>query len=193
MISIIRNKILIIALFSPAFIIGTLYLLNISYNSFGCKIAFAQDTPSDSSLNDIQSVLDSLEGKKKAIEQEKEMVEQEKRKLELVKQEIESKIQELSNLNNQIEANLKKISEIETTKANQQKAEEEVKIKQLVKVYTTMKPKTAAGLIDKLEIDVVMKIFQRMKGDQIAQILAYVNQDRAAKISELLASEQKPQ
>ena len=52
-----------------------------------------------------------------------------------------------------------------------------------------MKPKDVGAIIDKLEFQDALTIFLRMKGDQAAKILTYINPERAVKISEQLINE----
>lgn len=189
-------------------IAGTILYLAVNYsvsnNFFNEKIALAQENEQsakdiarkdptfdnrkyDESYDEIRGLLEIIETKRLRIEKEKERLEKQQVQLESLKQEIEAKIDKLSKIQQQIEAGLTKKEEQETEQKLQMKQAEASKINRLVKVYTSMKPKTAASLIDKLDMEVVLKLFSRMKGEQIGGILSYVDPTRAAKISECLA------
>ena len=86
-------------------------------------------------------------------------------------------------------SNFIKLAEKNTRESEEKRLREEEerrKIKQLVKVYSSMKPKDAAPVIEKLNIDVAKKIFMQMKGEQAGRILSYISKNRAAEISEEL-------
>ncbi|MDJ0830857.1 MAG: hypothetical protein QNI92_13465 [Desulfobacterales bacterium] len=137
--------------------------------------------------SELSSRLFALEEKRQRLKKEENRLNAQRKQLEELKKEIEQKIGELAQIQQQIESTLERRQAAQTEVEQRQKLAQEAKIKRLVKVYTSMKPKTAAALIEKMDMDVVLKLFARMKGEQIGSILTYVNRDRAAKISELLA------
>ena len=95
---------------------------------------------------------------------------------------------DLTKIQKDLETALAQKEAIETEAERKRREAELEKTKQLVKVYTSMKPKTAAALIDKLDMDVSLKLFALMKGEQIGNILSFVDRDRAAELSERLAA-----
>jgi len=118
----------------------------------------------------------TLEHKRLQIEKERRELKEERQRLDALKQEIAK--------------NLAKLTEIQTAvqgKLDERKALREERVNHLIKIYTTMPPKKAAALIDKLEMEVIVSLFSRMKGDNVGQILPYVSSEKAAKISERLA------
>ena len=137
--------------------------------------------------SELSGKLFSLEEKRQRLKKEEYRLNAQRKQLEALKREIEQKIGELAQIQQQIESTLEKRQADQAEVEQRQKLAQEAKIKRLVKVYTSMKPKTAAALIEKMDMDVVLKLFARMKGEQIGSILTYVNRDRAAKITELLA------
>ncbi len=138
----------------------------------------------------ISDVLSALEEKRAAIRIEEQRLALKKAQLEAMKQELEQKIEQMTQIQIDIDASLTKIKAIEKKKneKNQQKAlREEINIKKLVKVYSSMKPKNAAKIIDNLDMAIAEKIFKAMKGDKAGSILSYVEPKRAATISKMLA------
>jgi flagellar motility protein MotE (MotC chaperone) len=147
--------------------------------------------PADAPLlqpKDIQAVMDSLEKKRQELQEKEADLKQEQARLDSLKLEIEDKIQTLSKVQKKIEDDLNRKQMLATQAEQKQKAEEEKHIKQLVKVYTSMKPKNAAAIVDKLDLNIVFQVFRAMKGEQVGKILTYVDQNRAATISEWLAT-----
>jgi flagellar motility protein MotE (MotC chaperone) len=140
---------------------------------------------------DIRAIMDTLERKRKALQEDEARIKKERANLDSIKQEIEEKIAELTVVQKKIEDDL---SQKAALVSQQEKKMEDAglqKIKQLVKVYSSMKPKNAAAIVDKMDMEVVFQVFSNMKGEQAGEILSYVNQDRAAKISELLVTKEK--
>jgi flagellar motility protein MotE (MotC chaperone) len=147
--------------------------------------------PADGPLlqpKDIQAVMDSLEKKRRELQEKEADLKQEQARLESLKLDIEDKIQTLSKVQKKIEDDLNRKQMLATQAEKKMKAEEEKHIKQLVKVYTSMKPKTAAAIVDKLDLNIVFQVFRAMKGEQVGKILTYVDRNRAATISEWLAT-----
>jgi flagellar motility protein MotE (MotC chaperone) len=86
-----------------------------------------------------------------------------------------------------------KIAELETLKKTvesllvTQEQQQEVRLKSLVKIYESMKPKEAARIFDSLEADTLLDVVERMKESKTAPILALLNPDKAKSLTEGLA------
>ena len=136
---------------------------------------------------DVSAMLKRLDRERKQIERERENIQKQRVQLDVLKQEIEEKIEKLSTLQQQIAEDIAKQEARDNKRKKTQQVQEDAKIKMLGKVYSSMKPKQAAAIINKMDIDVIQKVFSQMKGEQIGSILSYVDQERAALISEKLA------
>ena len=89
-----------------------------------------------------------------------------------------------------IEEKLAKIDESEKKKAAAEKAksdEEEARLKSLVKIYETMKPKEAARVFEQLEMTVLLAVVERMKEGKAAPILAAMEPAKAKAVTVALA------
>jgi flagellar motility protein MotE (MotC chaperone) len=139
---------------------------------------------------DIRAIMDTLEKKRKSLQEDEARIRKERADLENIKMEIESKIAELTEVQKKIEDDFKQKTALALQQEKKLDDAELQKIKQLVKVYSSMKPKIAAAIVDKMDMNVVYQVFSNMKGEQVGEILSYVNQDRAAKISEWLATKE---
>ncbi len=112
-----------------------------------------------------------------------------KKQKELEKKEKELRIKEAELL--EIQKDLtEKIAKLERLR-DEIKRENEKKVliknkrlKHLIKVYTSMKPASAAKLIEKLDTKVAVELLSKMKGNIAGNILSYMSVDKAAKISE---------
>jgi len=144
--------------------------------------ALAEDVesppPSQPSLNsrNVEAGLEILERKRAEIETERQQLERERKQLTAFKQEIEAKLVQLSEIQDSIQRKL-----------DEHKMIHDNKIKHLIKIYTTMAPKKAAALIEKLDKELIMELFSQMKVEQVGQILPHMSAENAAKIGEHLA------
>ena len=89
---------------------------------------------------------------------------------------IDEKIQALKNLEGRI---AKLVEEFKRT--------EDARIKRLVKVYETMKPKDAARIFDQLQLDTLLDVVSLMKESKTALILAAMESRRARELTLALA------
>jgi len=115
--------------------------------------------------------------KKQAELKEQEAVIQKKREeLMAIQKEVSQKLEEISKIRNEINAQMA-----------EKKALEDGKIKHLIKIYSTMKPQRAASLIEKMDLKFSIDLLSMMKGEEVGNILSFVDLEKAAKISEGLA------
>lgn len=86
----------------------------------------------------------------------------------------------------------KKLENLKTLEAKMQKMIEEgntlrdEKMRHLVDVYSNMKPKQAAGVLETLDESIAVRILAGMSGRKAGEILSSVSAARAAKLSEAL-------
>ena len=71
--------------------------------------------------------------------------------------------------------------------------QEAKKIKGLVKLYESMKPKDAARILNDLELSVLMRVVQRMNVRRLAPVLAAMDGDKARAVTRALADREKRQ
>jgi flagellar motility protein MotE (MotC chaperone) len=144
--------------------------------------ALAEDAdsppPSQPSLDsrNVEAGLEILERKRAEIETERQQLERERKQLRAFKQEIEAKLIQLSEIQDSIQ---RKLDEHKMIRDN--------KIKHLIKIYSTMAPKKAAALIEKLDKELIMELFSQMKVEQVGQILPHMSAENATKVGEHLA------
>lgn len=132
-------------------------------------------------------VLRGLEDKKTAIEKQQEILEKQRKDLESFEEQIDEKLTQLNNLQERIKADMALLEEKKTQRQLEKEAAYEAKIGRLVKMYAGMKPKNAAQIVNTLDLEVAQEIFLRMREASASQILAFVDSEKAAKISERLA------
>lgn len=172
---------------------------------FSRTTAVAQDTETEAAVSveddgtkaadkeaqyaEIQALMNQLEIKRLQLKDEEARILNEREQLEQLKRDIDLKLDKLSEVQAGIDASLARKAEMEAQEKKAQDEVEAAKIKQLVKVYTTMSPKKAAEIIDNMDMKVVYEVFSNMKGEQVGQILTYVSGKRAAEITERMAAD----
>ncbi len=132
-------------------------------------------------------VLRGLEEKKNQIEKSRQGMTKERKELERYEEQIDEKLESLTALKEQLESDMAQLEEKKTQQQIQKEAVYEAKIGRLVKMYAGMKPKNAAQIMDKMNLEVAQEIFLRMREASASQILSFVDSEKAAKISERLA------
>ncbi len=89
---------------------------------------------------------------------------------------VNAKLDELKKLKAMIEGLLKKHDD-----------EQEAKLRSLVKIYETMKPKNAARILERLEMDVLLDVVERMREAKSSPIFAAMDPAKAKAVTAKLA------
>ncbi len=114
-----------------------------------------------------------LNTQKAALAAEEKRIGVKKAELVAIQQELNNKLEKLTQLRNEIRSEIAGKEAVETKK-----------LKHLIKVYSAMKPQSAAILIEKLDKNLAVELLSNMKGDDVGKILSYVDAGKAAAISE---------
>lgn len=112
------------------------------------------------------------------------------------KEELDRKEQALKQLEASLNTRMDELNKIEGQLKEAIKAAQDTKDKQLkhlIDVYTNMKAKQAATVLESLDEDIAVKILAGMKGRQAGEILTNVSAKKAAVLSEKLTKLQLPQ
>jgi len=136
-------------------------------------------------------VLEGLEEKRTEIARAEERLNQERKRLDKFKQEIDEKLGNLTTLKEQIDKDLLGMEGKKSEKEMEQQNAFDAKMGRLVKMYSGMKPKKAAAIFDKMDIEVAKQIFSLMRETSASEILAFMESEKAAKISERIAFKKK--
>ena len=135
--------------------------------------------PSDDEVTRSEwEVLESLGDRRRELDRREKEMEIHAKLLEASEQRVAEKIEELKALEQRVQDLL-----------GQKEEEEETKIASLVKVYESMKAKQAARIFEKLEMDVLLPVAERMKEQKIAAILAKMDPTAAKQLTVGLAQD----
>ena len=139
----------------------------------------AHKAPTDEEVTRSEwEVLESLGDRRRELDKREKELEIHAKLLEASEQRVEEKIEELKALEQRVQSLL-----------GQKEEEEETKIASLVKVYESMKAKQAARIFEKLEMDVLLPVAERMKEQKIAAILAKMDPLAAKQLTVGLAQD----
>ncbi len=127
------------------------------------------------------AVLEGLANRRKTLDQRAREIELRENLLKAAEKRIESRISELKAIESRIEGELKKSDE--NRKAQYQR---------LVKMYSGMKPKDAARIFDRLEMNVLTGLVSQMKPRVMSAILAAMKPAAAERLTLEIANRGKP-
>jgi flagellar motility protein MotE (MotC chaperone) len=119
---------------------------------------------------------ETLEQGRLHLEQERLELDEERKRLDALKHEIDDKLAKITNMQTSVQRAL-----------DERKTVSDERIKHLTKIYAAMPPEKAAILVEKLQMDTIIALFSKMRGDNVGLILPHMSPNKAATISERLA------
>jgi flagellar motility protein MotE (MotC chaperone) len=135
--------------------------------------------PTSFSASEVE-LLQSLSERRAELDRRNDEMMQREVLLKATEQRINDKIAQLQTMERSISDTLRKRDE-----------ENEAKIRNLVRIYETMKPKEAARIFEQLDMPVLLDVASHMKEAKVAPILASMDATKAKALTLALA-ERKP-
>lgn len=143
-------------------------------------------TPEDASINlDVRDysdaeikLLQELEAQRAKVERREQAVQLRERLVDLTEERIMERINTLEGLQQQLSGMLSNLSE-----------KDEGELAKLAKIYESMKPATAAEIMNRLDNKIVYDLFRRMNDKKTAKIMEKMDIAKTRFISEMLAEE----
>ena len=126
------------------------------------------------------AILQQLAARGSALDQRARELDRKSALLETAAAGLEGQIAQLSELRTRIAAAIE-----------QHDAAEDAKLKSLIKIYETMKPKAAAEIFDRLEMPVLLRVVGGMREAKAADVLARMDPVRAKQVTTELAKHTK--
>jgi flagellar motility protein MotE (MotC chaperone) len=161
------------------------FFLNTSPLSIAATgVAMAQETPKENAPPAVTPMDQNLRQREQALLQKEEELKKMQVELLPLREEIDTRMAELNELQNSLTAKAK-------TLAEKEKVIQDTKIAHLVKLYSTMEAKKAADILDRLQIDTVVRILGNMKGKEAGGIMAMLPLEKGAIISEKLSESER--
>lgn len=121
-------------------------------------------------------------------------LEERKKQLDLKEAELKKLEEELHNQKVELEKRLAGLEQLRTQIGNQ--LQERVntdaeQVDKLVSFYSSMKPQTAAKVIEKLNEDLAVEVLKKMKKKEAAEIMNMIESEKAQRLSEKFAGYKK--
>jgi flagellar motility protein MotE (MotC chaperone) len=126
-------------------------------------------------------ILQSLAQRRDELDRRAAEVDRHEALLQATEQRIDEKIAKLQQMEGTIDATFKKEDQ-----------KDDAKIKSLVKIYETMKPKEAARIFEQLDLPVLLDVLENMKELKTAPILASMDPAKAKAVTLALAARHPP-
>lgn len=150
--------------------------------------AIKPDAPPGSGLPDDPALfsqaeidlLQKLASRRAELEKWSQELEMREGLLKAAEQRIDRKVGELRQIQDKIKGMLRQYDK-----------EQEDKLKSLVKIYETMKPKEAARIFMELDMPVLLDVIERMKEIKSAAIMSKLEPEKAKKLTTELAKRRK--
>ena len=121
-----------------------------------------------------------IEKKQKEIKEKETFLLKEEERLKILRKDLDERIEKYTNLLNQIETVLKKLEQIQ-----------DGKIEHVVKAYEVMPPEEAATRLAALPEITAIKIIKKMKPKKAGIIMAYMDPQKVASLTEGLTKFEK--
>ena len=141
--------------------------------------AMAQEVVTEE-VPDLENLELNLRKREQALVEKEEKLKKMEAQLLPLKEEVETRMAELNDLQNSLAAEAKKLAERE-------KALKDAKITHLVQTYSSMEAGKAAIILDKLQLDIAVRILGNMRGKSAGAIMAMMPPEKGATISEKLS------
>ena len=125
-------------------------------------------------------VLQNLSTRRANLDKRNKSLDLQDKLLQVTERRVDAKIADLK----VIEARIRKLFK-------QYDAEAEQRLKSLVKIYESMKPKDAARIFDNLDMDIMLSVASRMKESKMAAVLANMTSQTAKELTIELAKKDK--
>ena len=143
-------------------------------------VSVAQGAPDDGPMS-VRATADQgkerlhalLMRKDAALKRREELVENEKQDLRAAEAALQSRLAELQTLRDQIRGMLTELD-----------GEREERVVNLVKMFESMRPKQAAGILEVTDDEIALEVLERMNQGKAGKTLAAMDPERAATLAE---------
>ncbi len=124
-----------------------------------------------------RAVLESLGKRREELNKQAGQLDLREKLLQATEERVQKRVDELKALQQQIEGAV-----------DAQKKKEDEQVKGLVTMYENMKPKDAARIFDRLDLDILLKVVGQMKPRKMSAILAAMSPEAAERLTVAIAS-----
>lgn len=122
------------------------------------------------------AILERLSERRKELEARNDELSLRENLLQAAEKRIEDRIGELQRLEDQIEV-----------KTEQRDEEQRAQLKSLVQMYESMKPKNAAEIFNRLDMDILVRVVEEMQPRRMSAVMAKMSPDVAKRLTTAIA------
>jgi flagellar motility protein MotE (MotC chaperone) len=123
-----------------------------------------------------KEIISNLKEKKEELERRETQITEQEKRIEEEKKNIEGKLAEIQKIRDEV-----------SKKYDERLAVEKERLDKMVATFSSMKPAIAASVFETMELDLVVKLIDNMKGAKVAAILDKMSKTRATQITTAFA------
>ena len=139
--------------------------------------------PSAAMTRQYRTMLDTLEAREKELDRRERRLKERESALKALEKQITARMAEIEATRKKLDALVSKQEKL----VKEQKILKDKRIEHLVSAYKGMRPEKAGALVNNLDDDVAVVILSAMPGRAAGQILAYVNPQKAARLTRAIS------
>ena len=135
----------------------------------------------------FKAMVEALQKREAAVKEKENLIRERSKALDALQKELAQRMAEIELTRKKLDDLVKKHEQL----VEQQKILRDERIEHLVTAYKGMRPEKAGVLVDSLDDDVAVQILAAMPGRSAGQILAYVNPEKAARLTKAISDMKK--
>jgi flagellar motility protein MotE (MotC chaperone) len=154
-------------------------------NPAACQTAKLEDQPADQSRFSQSEIdlLQALRSRRALLDQREKELNDRESFIQAAEKRLDDKVASLEGM----KSDMLKLLDQRSVQQESRAKEEDARLRSLVRIYESMKPKEAAQILQRLDMDVLLGVAERMKEQKFALILGAMDPERAQTITALLA------
>ncbi|WP_417770854.1 MotE family protein [Stappia sp.] len=129
-----------------------------------------------------RKVLESLSGRRRELDQREKQADLRQQLLKATEDRLQKKVDEMTAL----EQSIKSMRDEQEKKKNEE-------LKGLIVMYEAMKPKDAARIFDRLDLEILLKVTRQMKPRKLADVMAKMSPDASERLTVALVTGHLPE
>lgn len=150
----------------------------------------ASMTPADLAMNaKYEQMIQALKTREDALALREERLNEREKALNILEQDINDRLAQLQAKHEELAALVRRQEEL----VQEQKQIKDARIEHLVAAYKGMRPEKAGSLVNSLDDDVAVRLLAAMPGRNAGQILAFVNPEKAARLTKAISDMRQSQ
>lgn len=145
--------------------------------------------PSETTLSkQYRGMIEALKRREDALKIKEQQLNERSKALDILEKELKDRLTEIDETRNRLEELVAKHEKL----VKEQQVLKDARIEHLVTAYKGMRPEKAGKLVDSLDDEVAVQILSAMPGRNAGQILAFVEPEKAARLTKAISDRKLP-